>query len=151
MIHNLSNTLELTKTFLYIYRIIGLVASVEAEILKVLFYVYIFSSFQMRKKCGRGQSARDWANISFGKQGKSNPAYGGSCGQSGILSPFSCHHWIQELMPALINIIHTINTYLCGLSMCIQRKYLLILWLLIKELLTSSRQGQPFTYICLYL
>ena len=34
MIPNLSNTLELTKTFLYIYRIIGLVASVEAEIRK---------------------------------------------------------------------------------------------------------------------
>ena len=33
MIHNLSNTPELTKTFfLYIYRIIGHVASVEAEL-----------------------------------------------------------------------------------------------------------------------
>ena len=32
MIHNLSNTLELTKTFLYIYRIIGHAASVEAEL-----------------------------------------------------------------------------------------------------------------------
>ena len=41
MIHNLSNTLELTKTFLYIYRIIGLGASVEKQNL-VFFFKFCF-------------------------------------------------------------------------------------------------------------
>ena len=94
-----------------------------------------FFSFQMRKKWSRGPSARDWANISFGKQRKSNPAYGGSWGLSGILSASACHHWTPELMPALINIIHHTINVLWLVNVCIQRciQYLLISWILIKK------------------
>ena len=111
-----------------------------------------FFSFQMRKKWSRGPSARDWANISFGKQRKSNPAYGGSWGLSGILSASACHHWTPELMPALINIIHHTINVLWLVNVCIQRciQYLLISWILIKKdirrFLSISLMSVKFTW-----
>ena len=57
MIHNLSNTLELTKTFLYIYRIIGHAASVEAELQSFeSFLIFQFPNeeeVKQRSKCKR--------------------------------------------------------------------------------------------------
>ena len=113
-----------------------------------------FFSFQMRKKWSRGPSARDWANISSGKHCKSNPAYEGSWGHSGILSASACHHWTPELMPALINIIHTtIINVLWDVNVCIQRciQYLLISWILIKKkdihrFLSISLMSVKFTW-----
>ena len=106
MIHNLSNTLELTKTFLYIYRIIGLVASLEAEIRKKVLRIFFLVS-----KWGRSVEEDKVQEIEpiFHPENKANPIWltgdhGDNleyCHHFPVIIGYKnlCQHWLTLFIP----------------------------------------------------